>query len=286
MAQETAGLEPVIRFWKMNGSGNDFIVIDNREEAFPRNGRPELVARLCRRQTGVGADGLILLENDSEVDFRWRFYNADGSEAEMCGNGGRCAARFAVLHGLAPQRLVFRTLAGLIRAEVAAGRVNLELPAPSGWRQGVPLAPLPVPGCHWVDFINTGVPHAVLLVDDLENFPVREVGRRIRHADFFQPAGTNVNFIAAGAAGELHVRTYERGVEDETLACGTGSVAAALVAHARGLVNSPTRVRTRSGEVLTVRYRRDGAVFSEVFLEGDAKIVYDGKVVAEFLTVV
>jgi len=158
MAEETTGLEPVVRFWKMNGSGNDFLVIDNREGRFPAADRPALIARLCRRQTGVGADGLILLEEDPEVDFSWRFYNADGSEAEMCGNGGRCAARFAFLHRLAPARMVFRTLAGLIRAAVAGRRVNLELPAPAGWRQGIELPEVAKTGWHWLDFINTGVP--------------------------------------------------------------------------------------------------------------------------------
>jgi len=274
-------LVPVIPFWKMNGSGNDFIMIDNREGGFPDNERTALISRLCRRQTGVGADGVILLENDPKVDFAWRFYNADGSEAEMCGNGGRCAARFAFLHGMAGERMIFRTLAGLIRAEIHQDQVKLELPPPVDFHREIVLQV----GEESValDFINTGVPHAVLIVENIEAARVREMGRLLRFHRHFQPAGTNVNFVSVSDRHNLKVRTYERGVEDETLACGTGSVAACLVASARGLVDSPTRVETRSGEKLRVYYGNDGGDFTEVFLEGDAKIVYEGSIVREFL---
>jgi len=274
-------LVPVILFWKMNGSGNDFIMVDNREGIFPDNNRTALISRLCQRQTGVGADGVILLENDPEVDFSWRFYNADGSEAEMCGNGGRCAARFAFLHDMAGDRMIFRTLAGLIRAEIHQDRVKLELPPPMDLRRELLLKV----GEESVtlDFINTGVPHAVLIVENPEVAKVREMGRLLRFHGQFQPAGTNVNFVSVSDRHNLKVRTYERGVEDETLACGTGSVAACLVASARGLVDSPTRVETRSGEKLLVYYGNDGGDFTEVFLEGDAKIVYEGSIVQEFL---
>lgn len=281
MAQENQQVVPVIPFWKMNGSGNDFIMVDNREGIFPDNGRTALISRLCRRQTGVGADGIILLENDPEVDFVWRFYNADGSEAEMCGNGGRCAARFAFLHGFAGAQMVFRTLAGLVRAEIHQEQVKLELPSPVDFRRDIVLRV----GEETVslDFINTGVPHVVLLVDNLEAVSIREMGRLLRFHDQFQPAGTNVNFISVVDRQNIRIRTYERGVEDETLACGTGSVAACLVASARGLVDSPTRVETRSGEKLLVYYRDDAGTFAEVFLEGDAKIVYEGSIVPESL---
>ncbi len=282
MAQEKRGVVPVMPFWKMNGSGNDFIMIDNREKIFPDNGRTALISRLCRRQTGVGADGLILLENDPEVDFVWRFYNADGSEAEMCGNGGRCAARFAFLHNMAGEKMVFRTLAGLIRAEMHREQVKLELPPPVDFRREIILE---VGGQQMaVDFINTGVPHLVLMVEDLDAAEVREVGRQLRFHRQFQPAGANVNFVSVVDRRQIKIRTYERGVEDETLACGTGSVAACLVASARGLVDSPTSVETRSGEKLLVYYRGGGGDFTEVFLEGDAKIVYEGSIVREFLS--
>lgn len=282
MAEEKRKVVPVIPFWKMNGSGNDFVMVDNREGIFPDDDRVVLISRLCQRQTGVGADGIILLENDLEVDFVWRFYNADGSEAEMCGNGGRCAARFAFLHEMAGTRMTFRTLAGLIRAEINQDQVKLELPPPVDFRREIVLEA----GDETVtlDFVNTGVPHAVLIVEDLEAARVREIGRLLRFHDHFQPAGTNVNFISVADRHNLKVRTYERGVEDETLACGTGSVAACLVASARGLVDSPTRVETRSGEKLLVYYCRAAAGFTEVFLEGDAKIVYEGNIVQEFLS--
>jgi len=281
VAQEKRGVVPVILFWKMNGSGNDFIMVDNREGIFPDNDRTALISRLCQRQTGVGADGVILLEDDPEVDFAWRFYNADGSEAEMCGNGGRCAARFAFLHGMAGDRMVFRTLAGLIRAEIHQDQVKLELPPPVDLHRELVLKA----GEETVtlDFINTGVPHAVLIVENSEVARVREMGRLLRFHGHFQPAGTNVNFVSVSDRHNLKIRTYERGVEDETLACGTGSVAACLVASARGLVDSPTRVETRSGEKLLVYYGNDGGDFTEVFLEGDAKIVYEGSIVQEFL---
>jgi len=282
VAQEEKKMVPVIPFWKMNGSGNDFIMVDNREDIFPNKDRTALISCLCRRRIGVGADGIILLEDDPEVDFVWRFYNADGSEAEMCGNGGRCAARFAFLHGLAGTSMTFRTLAGLIKAEIHQKRVKLEMPPPVDFCREFVLEV----GEETVtlDFINTGVPHAVLIVEDLEVARVREIGRLLRFHGQFQPAGTNVNFISVVDRQSLKIRTYERGVEDETLACGTGSVAACLVASARGLVDSPTWVETRSGEKLLVYHCRAGSGFTEVFLEGDAKIVYNASIALEFLS--
>ena len=269
-------------FWKMHGSGNDFILIDNRRGVFPEKRRPQLVSRLCQRGTGIGADGLILIEDDPYVDFLWRFYNADGSEAEMCGNGGRCAARFAYLKRIAGADMVFQTLAGPIRAQVDRDQVKLEMTAPFGLRKGVEL------DCdgerETVDFINTGVPHAVVVVDqDLASLAITERGARIRYHQEFAPAGTNVNFIEAVNEQRLSIRTYERGVEGETLACGTGSVAAALLAAEHGLVKSPTEVITRAGKSLTIYYKREGQAFKEVFLEGGAVIVYKGVLESDFL---
>ena len=271
-----------ISFWKMQGSGNDFIVIDNRQSIFPEKNRVELVEKLCRRGTGVGADGLILIEDDAEVDFLWRFYNADGSEAEMCGNGGRCAARFAYLHRIAGRKMAFKTLAGSVRAQVDAALVKLEMTPPFGLRQGVVL------DCDGVaetfDFINTGVPHVVVTVpENLDQIALAERGARIRYHQEFAPAGTNVNFIEIDDEHCLSIRTYERGVEGETLACGTGSVAAALLASESGQVLSPTRVITRSGESLTIYFKKEGSSFTEVFLEGGAVIVYKGVIDSAFL---
>lgn len=268
-----------VPFSKLSGSGNDFILIDNREGLLAPDALSRAAERLCRRKFSVGADGLIAIEGSSEADFRWRFFNADGSTAEMCGNGGRCAARFAVERGIAPPRLVFETLAGLIRAEVRGSGVKLEFPPPEGFRREVPV-PLET-GEVRATCVNTGVPHAVVCVEDLEAVDVRAEGRRIREHPLFAPAGTNANFIHRTGRGELAIRTYERGVEDETLACGTGAVAAACAASHVWGVEAPVALRTRGGEVLTVYFARDGDGFREVFLEGETAWVYDGTTLRE-----
>jgi len=264
-----------ISFWKMSGSGNDFILIDNRRGTIDAAAGADLARRLCARGFSVGADGLILIERSREADFSWRFFNADGSEPAMCGNGGRCAARFAFLKGIAPARMRFMTGAGLISAEVKGDRVKLQLPLPSGFRERVAVAvkgPGVAPG-----FLVVGVPHAVLHYPELEQVPIAEWGRALRHDPAFGPAGANVNFFRVEGSRRLRVRTYERGVEAETMACGTGSVATALVAAAAGLVKSPVTVVTRGGEELLVHFRRRGGEYGEVFLEGKADVVYEGK---------
>jgi len=270
-----------LKFAKMNGSGNDFVLIDNRAAGIAPELMPALAQGLCARGRSVGADGLIILEPSDRVDprlgrvdFRWHFFNADGSSAEMCGNGGRCAARFAADRGLAGPAMVFDTIAGPIRAWVDGATVKLEMVPPGGaYRDLVlegPAGPVELAG------INTGVPHAVVAVEDMESTPVRELGRFLRFHQHFAPAGTNVNFVR-GADGELWVRTYERGVEDETLACGTGAVASALMAGQWGWLQSPVTVRVRSGERLKVYYGVEGGRFKEVFLEGAASYVYEGE---------
>ena len=264
-----------IAFWKMSGSGNDYILIDNRRGSVGADAGAELARRLCARGFSVGADGLILIERSREADFAWRFFNADGSEAAMCGNGGRCAARFAFLKGIAPARMRFMTGAGLISAEVKGDRVKLQLPLPTGYRERVAAAV----GGRRVDpsFLVVGVPHAVVQAPSLGQVPVAEWGRSLRHDPAFGPAGTNVNFYRVEGPRRLSVRTYERGVEAETMACGTGSVATALVAAAAGLVKSPVTVTTSGGEELVVHFRRRGGEYGEVFLEGRADEVYEGK---------
>jgi diaminopimelate epimerase len=264
-----------IPFYKMHGGGNDFVLIDHREGFIPEAEQPGFARRVCHRQLGVGADGLILMENSPTADFRWRFYNADGSEPEMCGNGGRCAARFAVLHGLAPANLSFETLAGIIRAEVKGRRVKLLMAGVGELRldQTIPLAGLELKG----HFMKVGVPHVAVPVNDLEETPVTDWGRAVRFHPMFAPAGTNVNFVHYDGPHDLQIRTYERGVEDETLACGTGAVAAALVAARLGQVSSPVMVHTRGGEVLTVYFTPQGEAFTEVFMEGEALVAYQGE---------
>ena len=226
---------------------------------------------------GVGADGLILIEASptAAANFRWRFYNADGSEPEMCGNGGRCAARFAVLNGIAPAEMSFETLAGIIKAEVKGRRVKLLMAGIGEVRleQTIPLENATLLG----HFLKVGVPHVAVPVADLEAAPVTGWGRAVRFHDLFAPAGTNVNFIQVEGPQSLRIRTYERGVEDETLACGTGAVASALIAARLGQVVSPVTVHTRGGEALTIYFTPQGETFTEVFLEGNALVVYQGE---------
>jgi diaminopimelate epimerase len=267
-----------IAFFKMSGSGNDFILIDNRAATVPRDLGSELARSICRRKVSVGADGLILIETDKEVDFSWRFFNADGSSAEMCGNGGRCAARLACLLGICGPRLSFRTLAGIVQAEVMGSRVKLQITSPHDLRldEALDLDGLADP----LHSVNTGVPHAVFLMDRTENLETRDIvnlGRKVRFHPRFAPAGTNVNFVVVLGPQSLAIRTYERGVEDETLACGTGAVAAALVAAAKQLVKPPVSVQTRSGEILTIHFNAENDLASLVFLEGETTVIYRGK---------
>ncbi|BBO88993.1 diaminopimelate epimerase [Desulfosarcina ovata] len=264
-----------IPFFKMSGSGNDFIIIDNREFRVPEARLDELVVGACRRKMAVGADGVILIESSDRVDFKWRFFNADGSVAEMCGNGARCAARFAFLHGIAGRQMAFDTLAGTIEADVGPRLVKLRMTDPFDLKTGIELD-LDETRVG-VGSVNTGVPHAVMMVDDIETVDVIATGRQIRRHVYFAPAGTNANFVAVDPAGRILIRTYERGVEDETLACGTGNVAAALVlARERGLA-SPVTLTTRSGSDLIVHFRSRGDGFGDVFLEGDARVIYRGE---------
>ncbi len=264
-----------IPFYKMSGSGNDFIIIDNRTGLVSEIPLTPLIVGACRRKLSVGADGLILIEPSTSVDFKWRFFNADGSVAEMCGNGARCAARFAFLHGIAGRQMAFQTLAGVIHADVGEGTVKIRMTDPVELRTEFDLDldgdPVRV-GC-----INTGVPHVVMMVADVNTTDVVGMGRRIRNHQDFAPAGTNANFVSIDARKRISIRTYERGVEDETLACGTGNVAAALIlAHDRG-VPSPVHLLTRSGSQLTVHFDRQGDQFQNVYLEGDARVIYRGE---------
>jgi diaminopimelate epimerase len=265
----------MLSFSKLSGSGNDFIIIDNRDGVVEGQGMavPEMVRMLCRRRFSVGADGLILIVNDAEVDFAWRFFNADGSEVEMCGNGGRCAAKFAYLKGIAGPKMAFRTLAGVMRAEVIGERVKLEVGTPRDINldYDLPLGGRTVR----VSSINTGVPHVVVPCDDLEGCDVAGLGRAVRYHPHFQPAGTNANFVSV-ANGRVTIRTYERGVEGETLACGTGSIAAALICSLKGLAASPVEIMTRGGETLRIHFTQEGGGFKDVFLEGGAAHVFDG----------
>ncbi len=272
-----------LSFTKMSGTGNDFIIIDNRQLGVPLREQEELARRICRRMFSVGADGLIMIEDSVVADFKWRFYNADGSLAEMCGNGARCAARYAFINMIAGKRMSFETVAGTIDAEILedSGDVRLKMTTPVDFRSGLKIE---LGGIERdVSFVNTGVPHAVIVVDDPET-PVKEWGRQVRFHEMFQPAGSNANFIRFLEDGRLQVRTYERGVEDETMACGTGAVAAALVAAMLGKACSPVRLVTSGGEPLTVLFDlQEGPKAGNVRLQGPARIIYEGKLTAESL---
>ncbi len=262
-----------IPFMKMSGSGNDFILIDHRKPFLEEDRLKECIRKVCQRRISVGADGLILIERSKKADFKWRFYNADGSEAEMCGNGGRCAARFAYLKGIAGPSLQFETLAGILSAQVDGKKVKLEMTKPYGLKLDETIL---IDGDEKVfSSIHTGVPHAVLFVEDLEGLDVFRMGRAIRYHSHFTPSGTNVDFVQLERGPQLSVRTYERGVEDETLACGTGAVASALVAAFKGWVKSPVSIRTRGGEILTVYFEIEAKEIKRVFFEGEVHLIYE-----------
>jgi len=269
-----------IAFTKMSGTGNDFIIIDHRQPFLAKEEMGSFARAVCRRKFSVGADGLILIENSDQADFRWHFYNADGSEAEMCGNGARCAARFAHSRGIAPAQMSFLTVAGIIHAEIRGTGVKLAMTPPTGLAldHDVVLDGI----ARQVHFLNTGVPHAVCFVDGNHGTPVKAWGAAIRFHQLFQPAGANANFVEVLGPDSLHVRTYERGVEDETMACGTGAVASAVIAGLLGRVSSPVQVTTSGGEKLLIHFAlQDEGKIAAVFLEGPAHFIYEGQLSAE-----
>jgi diaminopimelate epimerase len=263
-----------IPFYKMQGSGNDFILIDNRRNILKGMNLKGLAVNVCDRHYSVGADGLIVIVPSKNADFKWRFFNADGSEAEMCGNGSRCAARFALLKKIAKKNMTFETLAGTVHAQVKQDTVKVLLAGATGLRMNIAI-PLDS-GLRMGHFINTGVPHLVYLSKDLDNEDVDRVGRTTRYHELFKPIGANVNFIQIQGRHKLRIRTYERGVESETLACGTGSVAAALIAGSLGAASSPVEVLTWGGEKLVVSFERIGDGFTAIHLEGNAVVICEG----------
>ena len=269
-----------IHFYKMSGCGNDFIVIDNRSPVIEEKDLFAFIVGVCRRKMSAGADGVILIENSDTVDFKWRFYNSDGSVAEMCGNGARCVARFAYLNGITGPDMAFETLAGIVSASVfETGRVRIRMTDPLNLVLDRPLALKS--GKFAVGSVNTGVPHAVMVVDNLDETPVKEMGREIRFHPDFAPAGTNVNFVSVRTDKIVAIRTYERGVEDETLACGTGCVASALVTARKFALASPVTLLTRSGGYLRIYFTLHQDAFSDVYMEGDARVIYRAELCEE-----
>ena len=271
-----------VRFVKMHGAGNDFVMIDDRDGAFPAE-RTTLAA-LGARGTGIGCEGIILVQKSQAADFRMRFFNPDGSEAEMCGNGARCVAAFAREIGAAPSDTMrFETIAGLVEAEIIRSP-STRNPQPStsqllnsSTSQLVKIA-LPDPKDLREGFVNSGVPHKIVPVEDLEGADVAGEGRRIRYSAEFAPAGTNVDFVRYRPPHDAFIRTYERGVEAETGACGTGSVAAAVVGVAQHGLAFPVSVHTVKGFVLTIGGETDGTSFHSVALTGPVARVFEGEI--------
>lgn len=263
------------KFWKMHGAGNDFILVDDREGAFPDSDNA-YINQIAQPKYGIGSDGVILIQPSDSADFRMRFYNPDGSEVEMCGNGARCVARLASEIGAAPANMKFDTVAGLIAADVSGEQVTLGMTPPFDW---VFDGELEIEGTTIAyHHVNSGVPHVVIHVDDVDAVDLDKVGAAVRYHEAFAPAGTNVNWIEVTGPDSLKVRTYERGVEGETLACGTGMVACGLIAGKRGLVTNPVHITCASGDLLQVGFdpTDDGA--ENVTLTGPAVHVFQGEI--------
>lgn len=265
----------MLRFTKMNGAGNDFVMVDNR--AGDVRLTPEQIMRICDRHRGVGADGILLLEPaTNSADFRMRYYNRDGGEAEMCGNGARCFARFANKIAGATGTFSFETPAGVIRAELKGDVITLQMSQPGDLRLNVPIQ---VDGEETsVHYINSGVPHVVVPVSRVDMVHVHGRGAAIRYHEMFSPKGANVNFIEKCGPRRITIRTYERGVEDETLACGTGVVASALIFAATENVDGPIRVLVRGGDELEVGFDKMDIQFKNVTLTGLAEFVFEGEI--------
>ena len=276
-------MEP-IRFSKLSGSGNDFILIDNREGIADGYDLSLFAQVVCKRALSVGADGVIFIENDpkGECDFAWQFYNSDGSKAEMCGNGGRCAGRFAYKNGIAGKIMSFRSLAGVVHGEITGERsVRLQLTPPSSYEPQIKLDGEMGPVN--LAFLDTGVPHAVIEVEDANKVDVPTLGAFVRNHERFAPQGANANFVSVSGENELLIRTFERGVEGETLACGTGATAVAVAMTLAGRVAPPVKLITRSGESLTVSFENTGKLPEAVYFEGNVTWVYDGVFLPEAL---
>lgn len=265
----------LLSFTKMNGAGNDFVVVDNRNQALSLD--VSRVALLCDRHRGVGADGVLAVEPSRQgADFRMRYYNADGGEAEMCGNGARCFARFARRLGANSAEMSFETLAGIIKASFPGDFVCITMSDPNSYRAPFDLV---INGRTLnVHFLNTGVPHVVVFSEDIEAIDVVKDGAALRHHPAFAPRGTNANFVQVLAPQAIAIRTYERGVEAETLACGTGVCAAALLHSMRDGAASPIKVKVRGGDTLEVGFEAADESLRNVTLTGPADFVFDGTI--------
>ena len=263
-------------FTKMAGAGNDFILVNNVKNPVHLDWQAFAI-RSCTLKTGIGADGVIVLGDDTATDFTFRIFNADGSEAEMCGNGARCAALFAHQQGIAKTPMRFKTLAGIIGARIDGEDVAIEMTEPFGLETDIAIDVLDK---HLIaHFINTGVPHAIIFTDALDNEPVADLGPAIRFHSRFLPAGTNADFVQVLDHNRIRVRTYERGVEDETLACGTGAAASAIISKHLGKVSSTPVLVTMKGGELKIDFTKQGNHYSQVWLMGPVDTVFTGEVI-------
>ena len=267
-----------VNFTKMVAVGNDFIVIDNREGLLEREVKDlsKFARFLCMRKRSVGSDGLLLLEKSDTADIKMRIFNPDGTEVSMCGNGSRCIAYFVLLKNITGKRFTIETQAGKLDASVEGRAVKIGMTPPKGLKKDFDLK---VKGKTLkVSFVDTGVPHVVNITDDVEKLDVKTLGREIRYDKLFKPDGTNANFVQVKDRNTILVRTYERGVEDETLACGTGAAASAIVSSAVGLVDSPVKVKTWGGDALYIYFGKKDNKYYDVSLEGEVELSYEGSV--------
>ena len=256
-----------LTFYKYQGTGNDFVMIDNRSQFFPKE-NTQLIEKLCDRRFGVGADGLILLENHADFDFKMVYYNSDGNESSMCGNGGRCLVAFAKQMGVVKNKAEFEAVDGYHFATIdAEGIVALQMKDVDAIKNESNYT-----------FLNTGSPHHVQLVNDLKNLDVKVEGAKIRYSDLYGNAGSNINFVNQLANDIFAVRTYERGVEDETLSCGTGVTAVAIAMHQLGKTKNNIIDLNVEGGKLKVQFDEDNGSYTNVFLIGPATFVFEGKI--------
>ncbi len=266
-----------LRFYKMSGSGNDFVVVDARDDPHEDLRRPAVIRELSARGTGIGADGLVLLAAEAGADFRMIYYNADGSRAAMCGNAALCCTTLAAALGPgSPDVLRFETDSGLVTGRVVDGRPEIDLAAVIDVQQRAPVGPST--GESLIGYAVAGVPHLTVVVDDVANADVAGRGRELRLSPELAPDGANANFVSR-AGPRWAIRTYERGVEGETLACGTGAVASAILLRVWGLATGDVDLQTRSGRVLTVKLRQDGPRWVPT-LAGEGRIVFIGEMLS------
>lgn len=260
-----------IEFYKYQGTGNDFVMIDNRSLFFPKE-NTKLIENLCDRKFGIGADGLILLENDENADFKMVYFNSDGNQSSMCGNGGRCIVAFAKMLNIIKNETTFIAIDGLHFAAIDEEHtVSLQM-------KNVEQVKITD---NYV-FLNTGSPHHVEIVEELQSLNIKNLGAKIRYSELYGTSGSNVNFVKQNSNDEFSIRTYERGVEDETLSCGTGATAVAIAMNATGRTNENTIKINVEGGKLEVSFAKENGIYKNVFLNGKAEFVFSGNCIVSF----